>query len=188
MSYLVDPMRIFSPRMWRELLGQLRMCKQNTKATVPLDVVPERRTQRCSPRFLPGGRFWSQVSDTCRQAGRERNVGPRTIRDRTLSSTQLDNYQVAIPLYATASIYFLHVVGSSVSCGGAYLTIAHALLQKHCYLWLRAIISVVFFHMVRAGVSWHKIHDTHACAFAVQTKQSVISFGFCFSAALVKAL
>ena len=35
--------------------GNLR--KQNTKTTVPLDVVPERRTERCSPRFRPGGRF-----------------------------------------------------------------------------------------------------------------------------------
>ena len=52
------------------------MRQQNTKATVPLDLVPERRTERCSPRFRPGGRFWSQVSDTCRQAVRERNVGP----------------------------------------------------------------------------------------------------------------
>ena len=33
------------------------MRKQNTKTTVPLDVVPERRTERCSPRFRPGGRF-----------------------------------------------------------------------------------------------------------------------------------
>ena len=37
--------------------GNLRMRKQNTKTTVPLDVVPERRTERCSPRFRPGGRF-----------------------------------------------------------------------------------------------------------------------------------
>ena len=57
-------------------LGSLRMRQQNAIATVPLDVAPERRTERCSPRFRPGGRFWSQVSDTCRQAGRERNVGP----------------------------------------------------------------------------------------------------------------
>ena len=56
--------------------GKLRMRKQNAKTTVPLDVVPERRTKRCSPRFRPGGPFWSQVSDTCHQAGRERNVGP----------------------------------------------------------------------------------------------------------------
>ena len=35
----------------------LRMRKQNTKTTVPLDVVPERRTKRCPPRFRPVGRF-----------------------------------------------------------------------------------------------------------------------------------
>ena len=56
--------------------GFLRMRKQNTESAVPLDAVPERRTKRCSPRFRPGDRFWSQVSDTCRQALRERNVGP----------------------------------------------------------------------------------------------------------------
>ena len=74
---LVDHVNNFSTNMVRtSVLGELRMRQQNTKATVPLDVVPERRTERCSPRFRPGGRFWSQVSDTCRQAGRERNVGP----------------------------------------------------------------------------------------------------------------
>ena len=35
----------------------LRMRKQNTKTTVPLDVVPERRTERFPPRFRPVGRF-----------------------------------------------------------------------------------------------------------------------------------
>ena len=33
------------------------MRKQNTNITVPLDVVPERRTERFSPRFRPVGRF-----------------------------------------------------------------------------------------------------------------------------------
>ena len=33
------------------------MRKQNTKTTVPLDVVPERRTKRFPPRFRPVGRF-----------------------------------------------------------------------------------------------------------------------------------
>ena len=36
---------------------KLRMRKQNAKRAVPLDVVPERRTKRCSPRFRPGDRF-----------------------------------------------------------------------------------------------------------------------------------
>ena len=33
------------------------MREQNTKTTVPLDVVPECRTKRCPPRFGPVGRF-----------------------------------------------------------------------------------------------------------------------------------
>ena len=49
------------------------------------------------------------------------------------------------------SSYFLNVVRSSVSGGCEYLTIAHALLQKHSYLWFRAMISLVFFHMIHAG-------------------------------------
>ena len=40
--------------------GKLHMRKQKNNATVPLDVVPERRTKRCSPRFRPGGRFWGE--------------------------------------------------------------------------------------------------------------------------------
>ena len=35
---------------------------------------------------------------------------------------------------------------------------------------LRAIISLVLFHMVGAGAYGHKMHDIHVCAFAVQTK------------------
>ena len=42
-------------RAWAQ--GKRRMRNQNTKTTVPLDVAPERRTERCSPRFRPGGRF-----------------------------------------------------------------------------------------------------------------------------------
>ena len=30
------------------------------------------------------------------------------------------------------------------------------------------------------GSCWHKIHDIHACAFAVHKKEPVISFGFLF--------
>ena len=37
--------------------GNLRTRKQNTKTTVPVDVVRERRTERFPPRFRPVGRF-----------------------------------------------------------------------------------------------------------------------------------
>ena len=43
-------------------------------------------------------------------------------------------------------------------------------LQMRFCLWFIAVISLVFFHMVRAGAHWHKIHEIHACAFGVQKK------------------
>ena len=50
--------RIIPTNMVRtRVRGELRMRKQNTKTTVPLDVVPERRTERFPPRFRPVGRF-----------------------------------------------------------------------------------------------------------------------------------
>ena len=58
--FLGDPTQIFLAMntIGTSVLGKLRMCKQNTKTTVPLDVVPEHPTNRCSPRFRPGGRFY----------------------------------------------------------------------------------------------------------------------------------
>ena len=47
----------FIPTNMARVRGNLRMRKQNTKRTVPLDVVPELRTKRFPPRFRPGGRF-----------------------------------------------------------------------------------------------------------------------------------
>ena len=85
------------------------MCQQNSKATVPLDVVPERLTERCAPRFRPGGRFWSQVSDTCRQV----------LRWCTFND-----------------------------CGCALTETLLFMVHSH--------LSLVFFHMVRAGAYWHK--------------------------------
>ena len=108
--------------------------KNNKLRAVPLDVAPERRTKRWSPRFRPGGRFWSQVSDTCRQAVRERNVGPQTMCDRSLSSTQLNSEVAAISLYMQqCSSCFLHLVPISVSWYAEGLTIALALQQKHSF-------------------------------------------------------
>ena len=46
-------------RTW--VLRNLRMRKQNAIKAVPLDALPERRTERCSLRFRPGGRFWGEL-------------------------------------------------------------------------------------------------------------------------------
>ena len=46
-----------SLRRWTQLIESLCIRKQNTTKAVPLDVVPEYRTPRCSPRFRLGDRF-----------------------------------------------------------------------------------------------------------------------------------
>ena len=92
------------------------MRKLNTKSAVLLDVVPECRIERCYPRFLPGDRFWSQVSGTCRQAVRQKNVVPYAICDRSLSLTQLNSYLLTISIYTQQGPgYFHHLVTSIVS-------------------------------------------------------------------------
>ena len=55
----VYPTRIFFPThmVRNSVQAKLRMRKQNSIRAVPLDAVPERRTERCSPRFRPGDRF-----------------------------------------------------------------------------------------------------------------------------------
>ena len=37
------------------------MRKQNANKAVPLDALPERRTERCSLSFRPGGRFGGEL-------------------------------------------------------------------------------------------------------------------------------
>lgn len=56
--------------------GTLYLHKKRKMSTAPLETAPERRTEECSPRSRAGDRFWSQSSDTYRQAMRKRNVGP----------------------------------------------------------------------------------------------------------------
>ena len=76
------------------------MRKQNTKTTVPLDVVPKRRTKRRSPRFRPGDRF-------CELSFRYLSV--------------IYSQTIAISTYTTQhSSYDLHVVNSSMSWCGEY--------------------------------------------------------------------
>ena len=89
------------------------MRQQNTKATVPQEVVPERLIERCSPRFWPGGRFWSQVSATCRQAGRERLI---------IGS----NSYIYKRIQVISSMWYVQVCLAAV-----HITIAHARLRKH---------------------------------------------------------
>ena len=117
--------------------GNLRMRKQNTKTTIPQDVVPERRTKRFPPRFRPVGRFCELIfrylsSPTGREGEISRPLDhmrqiPFIHSARLIEST---NFYIYIE---QSSRYFLHVVRSGVYYCRAYLTIAHALLQGHFF-------------------------------------------------------
>ena len=93
------------------------MRKQNTKTTVPLDVVPERRTKRCSPRFRPGGRFCElRFRYLSSPTGREGEISRPLDHMRQIPFIHSARLQiVAISLYIEpSSRYFLHVVRSGV--------------------------------------------------------------------------
>ena len=76
--------------------GNLRMRKRNTKTTVPLDVVPERRTKRFHPRFRPVGRFCE-------------------LRFRYLSSPTGREGEISRPLDHITHIPFIHSARLTVS-------------------------------------------------------------------------
>ena len=87
--------------------GNLRMRKQNTKTTVPLDMVPERRTKRFPPRFRPVGHFCELrcrylPSQPGREGGRERERGRGREGEREISRP-LDHLR-QIPLIHSARI------------------------------------------------------------------------------------
>ena len=90
-----------------------RLRKQNTEATVPLDVVPERRNERFPPGFRPVGRFCELrfrylSSPTAREGEISRPPAPyETDPIHPLSPTHTDIY---ISRYIEQpSRYFLHV-------------------------------------------------------------------------------
>ena len=99
--------------------GTLRMRKQSTKTTVPLDVVPERRTKRFPPEISArGSLLWAKVQIpivTDRQGGRDKSA-PRPYQTdpiHPLSST-FRKYQSRYIYIEQSSRYFLHVARSGV--------------------------------------------------------------------------
>ena len=112
------------------------MRQQNTKATDVAwcqTVVPNDAPRDFGPEVAFGAKFQIPVA--------RQNV------TEPFRPFKPINYWYQFIFIQQHSSYFLFVVRPSVSRGGAYLTIAHALLQKHSYLRFRAIISLVFFHM-----------------------------------------
>ena len=140
--YLVDVSTIhFIPtNMVRtRVRGNLRMRKQNTKATVPLDVVPERRTKRFPPRFRPVGRscelrFRWLSSPTGREGEISRRVLMQSIFNncaRALAWTLISRLRPLVEVY----LFFIRYV---VVMDGVY---ARALLKI-----LNSPFWVILFH------------------------------------------
>ena len=89
------------------------MRKQNTETTVPLDVVPERRTKRCSPRFRPGGRFCElRFRYLSSPTGREGEISRPLDHMRQIPFIHSARLKIVpISTYIEeSSRYFLHVV------------------------------------------------------------------------------
>ena len=123
-----------------------RLCarRQNSKTAVPLDTVPERRTERCSRRFRPSDRFCKlRIRYQSSPTGSEREI-----------SRPLDHmwqipfiHSTRISLYVTdGASYFLHVVHWSVFwCGifGNYAcNLAETLISR-----FEAIIQIMLCFM-----------------------------------------
>ena len=98
------------------------MREQNTKTTVPLDVAPERRTKRCSPRFRPGGRFCElsfryQSSPTGREGEISRPLDhmrhiPLIHSARIIDSINFYIYRTVLPLFPPCGTFKCYMLQS----------------------------------------------------------------------------
>ena len=94
------------------------MRKQNTKTTVSLDVVPERRTERFPPRFRPVGRFSElRFRYLSSPTGKEGEISRPLDHTRQIpfihSARLIDRVPISIYIEQSSS-YFIHVVRSGV--------------------------------------------------------------------------
>ena len=100
------------------------MRKQNTMTTVPLDVVPERRTERFPPRFQPVGRFFELgFRYLSSPTGREGEISRHLDHMRQIPFIHSARLIVSTIFYIyieQSSRYFLHVVRSGVYLCSAF--------------------------------------------------------------------
>ena len=143
------------------VLGKLRMRQYIINRAVPLDVVPERRTKRCSPRFRPGDRFCKlsfRCMSPCSEGEKCRPLD-HLWQIPFIHSTRFITCNNSIYIAQRSSFYF-HVVYSSMSWYGAYLTIAHALFKKHSSLRFRATFRAII--QIMSFSIWNVLEHTHA--------------------------
>ena len=154
------------------------MRKWNTKKTVPLHVVPERRTERFPPRFRPVGRFCEL---------RFRYLSPPTDREREISRP-LDHMR-QIPFihsarlidstnfYIYRTVFYLFLL-----CGTSKCVLIRCIWQLHMRPWGQQTLSLFEFHTVYAGAYGIKFMEfAHARLLSKWNRQyfPAVLFDFC---------
>ena len=140
------------------------MRQQNARATVPLDVAPERRTKRCSPRFRPGGRF-CELSFRYLSPGREGEKCRPLDHVWQIPFVHSARFLDSCNFYIYRSVFYLFPPFGTIKC----VLIRYRLDNWACALaetlisMFRAVFSLVLFHVVRAGSHCcKKMAFTHA--------------------------
>ena len=158
----------FSPR-------KLRMRERDTKTTVPLDVVPERRTERFPPRFRPVGRFCEQrFRYQSSPKGGEGEISRPLDHWWQIPNIHSTRFMFSSNIYTYKAAFWSFPPFGTLNC----------VLMRHIWqLRMRSfrkthfkVQRYVMFHAVRAGAYWHKIDGIYACVFAEQTKHFIISY------------
>ena len=121
---------LFPTHMVRHpILGKLRMRKRNIKRAVPLDVVPERRSKRCSPRFWPGDRFCGLSFRYLSPGSEEEKCRPLDHVTDPFHSLSNSNFYI----YVTVLYRFPSFGTFKCVLVRANFSIAHALLHQHSF-------------------------------------------------------
>ena len=144
------------------------MRKWHTKRAVPLDVVPKRRTKRCSPRFRPGGRFGAKFQiPVARQGGREVSAPRPYVTDPTHSLGSIHNYEQFLYICNNvpfiSSMWYLHCILVRYIFDNCACAHTETLISK-----FRAIINVflysirnVLVHLVRHKLWLSEIQNSN---------------------------
>ena len=133
---LVNPTRRFLPTNMVRTTVLVKVCmrKQNTNKVVTLEVVPELRTERFSPKFRPGDRFCElcfrylspdSEGEKCRPLDNICQI-PFIHSGQLIIGGNFYTYVKFLQLFSTCGT-------SSIPWHRAYLIIARALLQKHSF-------------------------------------------------------
>ena len=171
--YLVDPMWIFSSRIWKDVSSRVathaptkyqgnstsgRGARASYRTMLP-EISARRSLLEPSFRYLSPGR----EGEKCRPLD-------HTWQNPFVHSARLtigNNSYIYHGILVISSMWYVQVCQVSFKLVKWYIINDCACAPAETLLFMPH--SLVFFHMVCAGAYWHKIHDIHACAFAVQT-------------------